>query len=49
MGSEANFLSFSMPTNTHDFDNHGNGYSHSETALVRSVSGSPEIRFIDRF
>jgi hypothetical protein len=46
---ESNLLSFSAPTLTLDFDNPSNGYGHSKTALVRSVSGSPEIRFVDRF
>jgi hypothetical protein len=45
----ANLLSFSMPTHTHDFNNQINGYSRSKTTLMRSVSGSPEIRFFDRF
>jgi hypothetical protein len=31
-----------MPTHTHDFGNHHNGYSRSKTALVQSVSGSSE-------
>jgi hypothetical protein len=47
MDFAANSLSFSMPTHTHDFDNHSNGYSHSKTALMWSVSGLPEIRFFD--
>jgi hypothetical protein len=34
---------------SHDFDDHHNGYSHSTTALMRSVSGSPEIRFFNGF
>jgi hypothetical protein len=34
---------------THNFDNHSNGYSCSKTAVVQSVSRSPEIRFVDRF
>jgi hypothetical protein len=38
-----------MPTPTHDFYNHSNGYSRSKTALVRSVSGSPEICFFNGF
>jgi hypothetical protein len=43
----ANFLSFSTPTHTHDFDNDSNGYAHLKTALVQSISGQPEIRFFD--
>jgi hypothetical protein len=44
-----NLLSFSTPTHTHDFDNHINGYGRSNTALMQSVSGLPEIRIVDRF
>jgi hypothetical protein len=40
--SVGHLLSFSMPTHTHDFDKHTNGYGHSKTALVRSGSGLPE-------
>jgi hypothetical protein len=47
--SAAHLLRFSMPTHTHDFDNHSNGYGRSKTALVWSVSGLPEIRFFDSF
>jgi hypothetical protein len=38
--SAANLLGFSMSTHTHDFNNHINGYGHSKTTLVRSVSGN---------
>jgi hypothetical protein len=41
--SAAHLLRFSMPTHTHYFDNHSNGYGRSKTALVWSVSGLPEI------
>jgi hypothetical protein len=47
MDSASKLLSFSAPTQTHDFDNHSNDYSRSKTALVLSVSGYPEIRFFD--
>jgi hypothetical protein len=47
MDSAVNLLSFSMPTHTHNFDNHNNGYGHSRTSLIWSVSESPEIDFFD--
>jgi hypothetical protein len=47
--SAVNLLRFSTSTHTHDFDNHSNGYGRSKIALMRSVSGSVEIRFVDRF
>jgi hypothetical protein len=34
--SAAHLLNFSMPTHTHNFGNHRNGYGCSKTALVRS-------------
>jgi hypothetical protein len=40
MDSVANFLSFSTPTHTLDFDNHSGGYGHSKTTLVRSLADS---------
>jgi hypothetical protein len=42
MDFASSWSSFSMPTHTHDFGNHRNGYDRSKTALVQSVSGSPE-------
>jgi hypothetical protein len=45
MDSAAHLLNFSTPTHTLDLYHHRNGYSHSKTALVRSVSGPPEIKF----
>jgi hypothetical protein len=47
--SAINLLSFLMPTHTHDFDNHDNGYGRSTTALMPSVSGSLKIQFFDGF
>jgi hypothetical protein len=47
--SATNLLNFSTPTHTHNFDNHSNGYGHSNTAHVRSVSGLPEIQFFNGF
>jgi hypothetical protein len=41
--SAANFLFFSTPTHTHDFDNYSNGYGHSMTTHLWNVSGLPEI------
>jgi hypothetical protein len=45
----ANLLSFSTPTQTHDFGNHINGCGHSKTALVQSFSGLPQIGFFKGF
>jgi hypothetical protein len=45
--SATNLLSFSTRTRTHDFNNHINGYGRSKRALMRNVSGSPEIGFFD--
>jgi hypothetical protein len=36
MDLAANMLGFSMPTHTHDFNNHSNGYDRSKTAIKRS-------------
>jgi hypothetical protein len=47
--SATNLLSFSTPTHSHNFDNHNNGYDCSKIALVRSVSGSSEICFLNGF
>jgi hypothetical protein len=47
MDSAAHLLRFSMLTHKHDFDNYSNGYGRSNTALVRSFSGLPKIRFFD--
>jgi hypothetical protein len=38
MDSTDNMLSSSMPTHTHNFDNHNNGYGRSKTALVWSLA-----------
>jgi hypothetical protein len=38
MDFAANFLSLSMPTHIHDFDNHNNDYGHSKTVLMRSLA-----------
>jgi hypothetical protein len=45
----ANLLTFSTPTHTHDFADHRNGYGRSNTTLVCSVKGWPEIQFVNRF
>jgi hypothetical protein len=34
----ASYPSFSMPTHTHDFSNHRNGYDRSKTAHVQSLA-----------
>jgi hypothetical protein len=47
MDFTASLLSFSTSTRTHDFDDHINSYSRSKTALMRSFSGLPEIRFFN--
>jgi hypothetical protein len=38
MDSIASLLNFSMPTHTHDFGNHGDGFGHSKTSLIRSLA-----------
>jgi hypothetical protein len=49
MDSSAHLLSFSTPTHTHGFDSYNDGYGHSKTTFMRSVSGQPEIRFFNGF
>jgi hypothetical protein len=41
--STTHLLIFSMPTQTHDLDNHSNGYGHSKAVLVQSFSRLSEI------
>jgi hypothetical protein len=42
-------LRFLVPTHTHDFDNHCNGYVRSNIGLMRSFSGLPKIGFFNGF